>query len=189
MLAQMLVRAQTFMFPRLELSHSILNARDLHVLAIGLKVCTLIQELRINNNCIGAAGATSLADVLQSNTPLLLLDLRSNKIRGPGTCALTDAMRTSSTLTELDLRWNFSGEQSDYVDAAVQHLQRFCFRNFRIALSRYCLVVGETVPSTSSGKSGRSCSSTLAPRVYSRNNNVASSPRRGHGATQHRHAF
>ena len=135
MLAQMLGYTQTLM--ALDLSHSHLSAADARVLAVGVIKNKSLQDLRLSDNEIGCSGATAVADVLRANRSLMFLDLRSNKIRGLGVCELADAMRGNSRLTELDLRWNFSGDNSDYMQDAFLSLDRFCCRNLNSAIHAY----------------------------------------------------
>ncbi|EKX36383.1 hypothetical protein GUITHDRAFT_145836 [Guillardia theta CCMP2712] len=108
-----------------------IKSSEARVLAIGLSQNVSVQELRMKNNQLTSVGATSMAEVLKSNTTLLLMDLRSNGIRG------TDAMDENKTLTELDLRWNYSGERSDYVVEALLDLKKCCLRNLRQSMNKF----------------------------------------------------
>mmetsp|Transcript_25090 Transcript_25090/g.51003 ORF Transcript_25090/g.51003 Transcript_25090/m.51003 type:complete len:839 (-) Transcript_25090:34-2550(-) len=119
----------------LDLSSNELTAAEARVLAIGLKLNSSVQELRMKENSIGSEGATSLADALKVNKTLLLVDLRMNSIRGPGICMLADSVQENRTLTSLDLRWNYAGESSDFVETALLDLKRFCFRNMKHTLN------------------------------------------------------
>eukprot|EP00288_Rhodomonas_lens_P003176 CAMPEP_0177744766 /NCGR_PEP_ID=MMETSP0484_2-20121128/29938_1 /TAXON_ID=354590 /ORGANISM="Rhodomonas lens, Strain RHODO" /LENGTH=531 /DNA_ID=CAMNT_0019259325 /DNA_START=439 /DNA_END=2035 /DNA_ORIENTATION=+ len=118
----------------LDLSSNELTAAEARVLAIGLKLNSSLQELRMKENAIGSEGATSMADALKVNKTLLLVDLRMNSIRGPGICMLADSMSDNRTLTSLDLRWNYAGDAADFVETALLDLKKFCFRNMKAKL-------------------------------------------------------
>ncbi|EKX40627.1 hypothetical protein GUITHDRAFT_142716 [Guillardia theta CCMP2712] len=117
--------------PRLEIRQNNLTAAEARVLSLGLRLNCSVQELRMKDNRIGASGATSLSETLRVNKTLLVLDLRGNNIRGPGICMLADSMQDNMTLTDMDLRWNYTGESSDYVEAAIIDLNKFCERNLK----------------------------------------------------------
>uniref|UniRef100_A0A7S4L3X9 C2 domain-containing protein n=2 Tax=Guillardia theta TaxID=55529 RepID=A0A7S4L3X9_GUITH len=131
-ISQMLSYIQSLLF--LDVSQNNLTAAEARVLSLGLRLNCSVQELRMKDNRIGASGATSLSETLRVNKTLLVLDLRGNNIRGPGICMLADSMQDNMTLTDMDLRWNYTGESSDYVEAAIIDLNKFCERNLKSAI-------------------------------------------------------
>mmetsp|Transcript_36980 Transcript_36980/g.116066 ORF Transcript_36980/g.116066 Transcript_36980/m.116066 type:complete len:408 (+) Transcript_36980:325-1548(+) len=138
-ISQMLSYIQSLLF--LDVSQNNLTAAEARVLSLGLRLNCSVQELRMKDNRIGASGATSLSETLRVNKTLLVLDLRGNNIRGPGICMLADSMQDNMTLTDMDLRWNYTGESSDYVEAAIIDLNKFCERNLKsveVIFERVC---------------------------------------------------
>jgi hypothetical protein len=74
-----------------------------------LQTNTTLTSLDLENNDIGAAGATALATALQTNTTLTSLDLANNNIGAAGATALATALQTNTTLTSLNLDGNYIG--------------------------------------------------------------------------------
>jgi len=113
----------------LDLSNNDLTAAEARVLSLGMKSNRSVQVFKLRDNSVASEGATSLAEMLKVNSTMMVLDLRANNIRGAGICVLADSMSENTTLTQLDVRWNYVGESSDFVEAALMDLNRFCGRN------------------------------------------------------------
>ena len=76
------------------------------------------MQLDLSRNCIGAAGAESVAEVLRGNAPLVHLNLSTNVIGDIGAKSLSEALKANTTLVNLDLSEN--GIQTSNVQAFAE---------------------------------------------------------------------
>ncbi|XP_068699968.1 nucleotide-binding oligomerization domain-containing protein 2-like isoform X2 [Montipora foliosa] len=74
-----------------------------------LTVNTSITTLKLSDNSIGDANATSLSQALAVNTSLTTLDLSRNSIGAEGVTSLSQALAVNTSLSALDLSNNFIG--------------------------------------------------------------------------------
>jgi Ran GTPase-activating protein (RanGAP) involved in mRNA processing and transport len=67
-------------------------------LADALRTNTSVEKLNLYGNSIADAGATQLADRLRTNTSVRLLDLGGSSIGEAGATQLADALRTYTSV-------------------------------------------------------------------------------------------
>ena len=91
----------------LKLNDNGIGAQGASGLAEALKVNSTLTVLKLNDNYIGAQGATGLAEALKVNSTLTVLKLNGNDIGAQGATGLAEALKVNSTLTVLEL--NFIG--------------------------------------------------------------------------------
>lgn len=106
----------------LDLSHNALSdsAADSLSVLLSLPDCGL-EELYLDDNCIGDAGTSALAEALEINKGLRILSLNENKIPdADGVCSLIRLLPKMPTLTELGLAHNRLGPQA--VEALARSL-------------------------------------------------------------------
>ena len=68
-----------------------------------------MTKLNLNENGIGAQGATGLAEALKVNSTLTMLILDRNGIGDQGATSLAEALKMNSSLKWLNLRKNYIG--------------------------------------------------------------------------------
>jgi Ran GTPase-activating protein (RanGAP) involved in mRNA processing and transport len=92
---------------RLCLRGNCIGAAGAKALADMLRTNTHIEHVSLEWNQIGSSGCISIAEALKYNNTLKYLDLRNNGIGDDGAAALANALAASSKcLKVLDLRWN-----------------------------------------------------------------------------------
>merc|ERR1740124_866360 len=70
---------------------------------------TVITNINLSHNDIGAEGAKSLADALAKNTVITNINLRGNHICAEGMKSLADALAKNTTITTIDFSYNDIG--------------------------------------------------------------------------------
>ena len=76
-----------------------------------LKTNSTLTELDLAGNSIGDSGFAEMAEVLKTNSTLTWLNLSVNSIGDGGCAAMAEVLKTNSTLTELDLSVNSIGDE------------------------------------------------------------------------------
>ncbi|XP_067685283.1 leucine-rich repeat-containing protein 74B-like [Haliotis asinina] len=94
-----------------DLADNCVEAAGAYYLADMLKENMFIVCLNLANNFIGSIGAAAFAGMLEVNTTLKALSLAGNQLQDRDACKLIDALKNNVSLTCLDLSHNEFGEK------------------------------------------------------------------------------
>lgn len=99
-----------------------LNDEQTELLCSSIAKSPTLQQLNLGRNQIHQRGAQAIADLVRSSSPRRMhkLDLSWNSIAGAGATALAEALQSNYTLTDLNLAYNVMGQATWILAGALR---------------------------------------------------------------------
>jgi hypothetical protein len=95
----------------INLEENEIGAEGASALADALKVNTSVAKIDLEGNDIGAEGASALAEALKVNITATDINCMFNKIGDAGASALADALEENKSVTNINLGYNIIGDE------------------------------------------------------------------------------
>ena len=102
------------------------------------------KRLVCRGNCIGPAGASSIADLVRNTKTLQFVSLEWNQIGSPGAKAFADSLQQNKCLTHLDLR-NNGIDNDGAIALALEVLNNDSLKTLDLRWNKVCVTFHPTL--------------------------------------------